>query len=163
MTALSFRKAIAFVHVSSMINMCRKKWLNQLSVQGTAFEKQISRKLWNMLLVLPVPNHVNSVHAVTSIFFNTHLNPFPFTYNTVYTCMVFPRHSLGAILFFILVCFTVGLSFTLQFFQFLWMIVDGRKWYFSVLDWLRKKWRGLGILVNFCDMASGLILFKLAV
>jgi hypothetical protein len=89
------------------------------------------------------------------LIFNTHLNPFPFTYNTVCTCMLFPRHSLGAILFSILICFTVGLSFTLELFLFLWMIVGGRKWYFSVLDWLRRKWRGLGILVNFCDMESG--------
>lgn len=149
MPALSFRKATAFVQVSSMINMCREKWLNQLAVQGTAFEKQISRKLWNILLVLPVSNHMNSVHTVTSSFFNTHLNPFPFTYNTVCTCMLFSRHFLGAILFSILISFIVGLSFTLQFFRFLWMIVDGRKWYFSVLDWLRKKWRGLGIFDKF--------------
>jgi hypothetical protein len=125
------------------------------SVQGTAFEKWVSRKLWNMLLVLPILNHMNTAHTVTFSLFNTHLNPFPFTYNIVCTCMLFPRHSMGAILFSILICFTVGLSFTLQFFQFLWMIVDGRKWYFCVLDWLRKKWRGLGILVNSCDMGSG--------
>ena len=154
MPALSFRKAAAFVQVSSMINMLREKWLNQLTVQATAFEKRISRRLWSMLLVLPILNHMNSVHIVTSNFFNAHLNPFPFTYNTVCTCVLFPRHSLGSILFSILIHFTVGLSFTLQFFQFLWMIVGGRKWYFSVLDWLRKKWRGLGILVNFCEMGS---------
>jgi hypothetical protein len=39
MPALSFRKATAFFQVSIMINMCREKWLNQLAVQGTAFEK----------------------------------------------------------------------------------------------------------------------------
>jgi len=66
MPALSFREATAFVQVSSMINMCREKWLNQLAVQGTAFEKRIYRKLWNMLLVLPVPNHMSSVHTVIS-------------------------------------------------------------------------------------------------
>ena len=107
-----------------------------------------------MLLVLPILNHMNSVHTVTSSFFKHHLNPFPFTCSTVCSCM-FPRHSLGAILFSILICFAVGLPFMFQFLQFLWMVVDGRKWYFPVLDWLRKRWRGLGILVNFCGVGSG--------
>ena len=109
-----------------------------------------------MLLVLPILNHMNSVRSVTHNFFNSRLNLFPFTYNTVCACMLFPRHSLGAILFSILICFTVSrLSYTLLFFQFLWMFIDGRKLYFSVLDWLRKKLRGLRILVNFCNVGSG--------